>query len=105
MSQVFLERRISFYCHHGSHENRKVKRRCKNIKGKCECDCHSKKITKADWVLWLIRSQKVNMNMICAFCKIDVTTARKIIIQLRIQGHDISLGSNQGFYEYRGRKI
>ena len=60
--------------------------------------------TKQEWILFLLKSQKANMGMICSFVKTNPRSARQMITNLRKEGHDISLTSYQDFYEYGGYK-
>ena len=54
--------------------------------------------TKEEWILHLLRSQKADINMICAFVKTDCKTAKQLLTNLRQKGHNIRLESRHGFY-------
>jgi hypothetical protein len=69
---------------------------------KCKIKNNYKKklyATKEDMVLYLLKSQKANMGMLCAFCKTTKDqTIRQLITALRKKGYKIKSTGKNGYY-------
>jgi hypothetical protein len=66
---------------------------------RCGLKYKTSKVTKEDWILFLLKRQKANMGMICAFVKTNERCAKQMIVNLRKKGNYISISGNGGFYE------